>query len=161
MVNNECPKNLLESIASLASFSYKPAIKKHRFVKKYLKGDKNPRLTWALLVTATGAGSVLLTKEEYPGGHDEMREAIELTPGLSEIVIEYMNFATAMYEKEELLYKAAIGCWVIRQIMGEKFPAKANKKVTNQIFEINETVGKLLSLVIEDYVKDKIEHGAK
>jgi len=152
MADNESPKNLLEAISRITLFSYEPAMLKYPFLKKYLERQKDPKAQWILLMTAAGAGYVLLTKEEYPGEHDEITRVIESVNGLPGIVKVFMEFMTDMYKTNKLYYEIGIGAWIIRQIKGDNIFLEGKEETFKQMDEINMTVVRLLNSTIEDYV---------
>lgn len=151
----------MEAIWRIALFSYEPTIKKYPFLKKYLKREKDPKMQWVLLMTAAGAGYVLLTKEDYPGEHDEIEKSIESINGLPGIVMNFMEFMSDLYKKDEKFYAIGIGSWIMRQIKGNNILCEGKEEALKQIDEINITVGKLLSFTIEDYVTSKIKNTSK
>ena len=157
MTNNKSQKSLLEAIARMALFSYEPAIKKHPFLLKYLQSAKDPKMDWVLLMTAAGAGYVLLTKEDYPGEHDEMAKSVQSTDGLPGIVAKFMEFMSGLYQKDERFYHLGIGAWMVRQIKGEEFSDVGKEEAIKQVDEVNVSVGRLLTLTIDDYVKSRIK----
>ncbi len=155
MNNDKSAGSLFEAICRIADFSYEPAIQKHPFIKEYLEKEKDPRSEWILLVTAAGTGYVLLTKEDYPGEHDEIRRSMESINGLPEIVQNFIEFMTRMYEQDKVLYRIGMGAWIMHQMVGDNFSLVEKDEMLKQIDEINVTTGKLISLAIENYVKRK------
>jgi len=157
MGNNEPVGSLFEAISRIANFSYEPTIQKHPYIKEYLENNSeslDPRLDWALLVTAAGTGYVLLTEEDYPREHAEMTRSIESIGDLSVFVQNFTEFMTKMYEANEQFYRIGMGVWILRQITGPEESTVLNKdEWLRQAGEINVTVGQLVTLTIEDYVK--------
>jgi hypothetical protein len=161
MTNNKSPKNLLEAINRIAFFSYEPAVEKYPFLKKYLKREIDLKAEWTLLMTAAGAGYVLLTKEDYHGEHDEIIKSIESVNGLPGIVKKFMDFMSDMYKNDEKFYHIGIGAWIMRQIKGNNILLEGKEETLKQIDEINITVVQLLNSTIEDYVRRKNKNTSK
>lgn len=156
--SNESDGSLLEAISRIAYFSYEPTIQKYPYIKEYMEKNAESsdlRLDWAMLVTAAGAGYVLLTEEDYPGEHAEMTRSIESMDELSTIVKAFSDFMTKMYAANEQFYHIGMGAWILHQITGKEFAVLDKDKWLEQADEINVTVGQLITLTIEDYVKKR------
>jgi len=142
--------SLFEAISRISYFSYEPTITKYPFLKKYLNKEKDPRAEWVLWMTAAGAVYVLLTKEAYPGEHDEIIKSIKNVEGLQKIVKDCANFMSDIYKNNIKLYPYAIGFWIITRI-------KREKPTLEELEGIPQDIGKLFNSTIQDYEAKKVK----
>jgi hypothetical protein len=143
--------NLLTSIARIAELSFELSMAKFPFLKKYFKDVNDPQKEWVLWVTAAGAGYVLLTKESYPGEHDEIINSIESIEGLPKIVAEFVNSMNKIIKTKKELYPFGIGMWILTSI-------KKVKPTVKELKTFSQTIVELLNLTIENYEEEKQKH---
>lgn len=149
-MRKKVPSGLLKEIASISYFSYEPAIAKYPFLKKYLSKEKDPKAQWAVWMTAAGAVYVLLTKEAYPGEHDEIIKSIENVEGLDVFVEDCADFMLKVLKDNIEFYPHAFGFWMITRIKGGKPTLKEMEGLPKEIM-------KLLNLTIQDYEAKKVK----
>ena len=80
-------------------------------VSYYLKKEKEPLGEWILRVSAAGVGYALLTKEAYPGEHDELIESMEAVDNFPKVVENFTTFLQDIYKNQNESYAAAMGFW--------------------------------------------------
>jgi hypothetical protein len=150
-MKTEEPSSLLEAIYRISNFSYECIIAKYPFLKEYSNNKKDPKGNWALWMTAAGAGYVLLTKEAYPGEHDEIEKSILTTSdALPKIVVSFMQFISDVSkDNKKNLSLEIIGFWVITKF-------KEEKPTLEEANEIGQDIGKILTLTIHDYETKKV-----
>lgn len=147
-MNNSEPKNLFEAISRISYFSYEPAIGKFPYLKEYLKGQKDPKSEWTLMMTAAGTGYALLKEESYVGEHDELIQSISAVTGLPNIIEKYENFIRDVYKDTPDLYPHAMAFWIITQI-------KNGKPTIEELDGLGKNISNILYSTIHDYEATK------
>ena len=150
-MGTKASSSLLEAIARISNFSYKPIIAKYPFIKKYLKREKDPQTEWVLWMTAAGSGYALSTKESYPGEHGELVKSVtNIGSGLSKLVENFTVSIHNAYKWDEERYQSMIGIWVITKI-------KNGKPTLEEANGVAQGITKLLILAIQEYEAEKVK----
>ncbi len=137
------PASLMEAIVRIATASYEPLVLKYPFMREYLAKYEEPQAQLTLLLTAAGAGSVLATKEGYPGEHDEVIAALIGIDGLTGIIQDFAaGLAKVKDDRKQLAL--AFPAWIVSRIKGEK-------PTMEEIKGPGMDMAKLLKLAIRDY----------
>jgi|GEM_PF-2042278 len=147
-MTKEGPASLLEAIARVSAFSYEPFVHKYPSFKGYLEKRKNPKEDLILWMTAAGAAYALVTKEAYPGEHDEIINSILTIDGLEALVKDCTSLMLQSQD-DERKRTLALPVWIISRLKGEK-------PTMEDIEGIGIDIAKLLDSCIRDYEAKKL-----